>query len=116
MMLSFKLLLIFLSGIRLASGTFIDFQLTTSDPNHLTLQCFSALTEDIDPFATISLFNSADGNSSATRSIFSGGTLDVTPMNEGFLRCTSGDGMEQSKLVAIAGETIGIVHQDSPNA
>ena len=105
-MMSFTLFLITIPGLYLASGALIDFQLTTSDPNHLTLECFSLVTGDVDREATIFFFNSpnADRDSSATWSIPSGGIFDVTPMNETFLRCTSGDGIEQSQFAAIAGK------------
>ena len=96
------LLLIVLPGLHLASGAYIDFQLTTSDPNHLTLQCFSSRTGTIDHNATIFFFDNP--SSSPSGSVFSGGTFTVTPMNEGFFRCTSGDGRDQSGFVAIAGK------------
>lgn len=106
MWLLFMLLRVILSGLLLASGVFIDFRLTTHDPNHLTLECFNDATEDIDHAATIFFFNSLNANSNSERigSIFSGGTFNITPRNEAFLRCTSGDGMMQSEFVAIGGK------------
>lgn len=89
-------LLVISSALYVTSGAFIDFHLTTADPNHLTLECFSSTTGDVDLEAII--------NSSRTGSILSGSTFDVTPMNEGFLNCTSGNGREQSNFVAIAGK------------
>ena len=101
--LSFTMLMISLPGLHLASGVFIDFQLATSDPNHLTLECVSSVTGDVDREATIFFFNSPNADR-LIGSIFSGGIFDVTPVNEAFLRCTSGDGREQSDFVAIAGK------------
>ena len=101
-MQSLTLLSIFLPGLYLASGIFIDFHLTTSDPNHLTLECISSETGVVDRDATIFLFNGQ--SPTPIGSVFSGGTFDITPTNEALFRCTSGDGMEQSAFVAIAGK------------
>ena len=81
---------------------FIDFRLATStEPNHLTLECVSSVTGDVDRQATIFFFSPNGDRDEPTGSVSSGGVFVVTPMNEAFLRCTSGD--EQSEFVAIAG-------------
>ena len=100
MMLSFTLLMISFCGQYLAFGAFIDFQLTTSNPNRLTLECISSVTGDVDSDANILFFSSP--SASPTGNIFSGGTFNITPINEGFFRCTSI--MDQSDFVAIAGK------------
>ena len=91
-----------LPGLPLASGAFIDFRLTTSDPNHLTLQCFSSLTGDVDRGTTIFLFSSPSAD--PVGSIISGGTFDITPMNEAFFHCISGRGI--SDFSAISGKLL----------
>jgi hypothetical protein len=86
-------------------GGFIDFQLTKpEDPNHLTLECYTSLTGDVDVGAVIYVFNSP-GDTNPRGSVLSEQTFDITPENEGFLRCNSSDGSKQSEFVAIAGET-----------
>jgi hypothetical protein len=85
---------------------FIDFRLTRSgDPNHLTLECYSPLTGDVDPSATIFFFNSPE-DAVPHGNILSGQTRDVTPDNEAFLRCTSTvmGVVVESIFVAIAGK------------
>ena len=84
-----------------AVGSFIDFQLATSDPNSLTLECVSSVTGDVDPEATIFFFSPNGDIDEPTGRVFSGGMFDITPMNEALLRCTSGN--EESEVVAIAG-------------
>ena len=85
-----------------AAGALVDFKLGTStEPNLLTLECVSSVTGDVDPEATIFFFSPNGDRNEPTGRIFSGGIFDITPMNEAFLRCTSGD--EQSEFVAIAG-------------
>ena len=101
-MLPFTLLLITIPGLRLASGVFIDFRLTTSNPNHLTLECFDSGTGDVDLDAAIYFFSSP--STSPSGSILSGETSDVTPANEALLRCTSSDDRDHSDFVAIAGK------------
>ena len=90
-----------LSQVFLVTNAFIDFRLTTEDPNHLTLECYSSVTGDIDDGATIYFFNSQ--SEGAQWNISSGQTFDVTPGSEGFFLCTDSDGTE-SEFVAIAGE------------
>ena len=95
------LLVYFGSLFYFAEGAFIDFHFSSSDPNHLTLECFSSVTGDVDRQATIFLFSPNGDRDEPTGRVFSGAIFDVTPMNEAFLRCTSG--VEQSEFVAIAG-------------
>lgn len=92
----------FLSSSYFASGAFIDFRLITDDPNHLTLECYSSLTGDVDLGATINFFNSASDGAESHGSILSGQQSDLTADNEAFLRCASGG--NQSNFVAIAGK------------
>ena len=89
-----------------ASGVFIDFLLTTGDPNHLTLECYSSDTGDVDNGANIFFFNSPSEGEDPHGNRLSGDTFDITPSNEQFLRCTSSDGTVQSDFVAIAGKYI----------
>ena len=93
------------SCINIGSSAFIDFLITGEDSNHVTLECYSSETGDIDNGAIIEFFRSSDPNITRShRTIFSGDTFDLTPENESFLRCTSSDGTMQSDVVAIAGE------------
>ena len=101
-MLPFTLFLISLPGLHLAFGASIELRLTTNDPNHLTLECFSSVTGDLIPEATIFFFSSP--SVTLVGSVRSGGTVDVTPMNEGFFRCVSSDGSDRSDLVPISGK------------
>ena len=97
------LLVYFGSLFYFADGAFVDFQLATSTKlNRLTLECVSSVTGDVDRLATVYFFSPNGDRDEPTGSVFSGGIFDFTPMNEAFLRCTSGDG-EQSEFVAIAG-------------
>ena len=93
------LLVYFGSLFYFAEGAFVDF--TSTEPNHLTLECVSSVTGDVDRQADIFLFSPNGDRDEPTGRVFSGGIFDVNPMNEAFLRCTSGD--EQSEFVAIAG-------------
>ena len=96
------LLVYFGSLFYFAEGAFIEFQVAIStEPNRLTLECVSSVTGDVDPEATIFFFSPNGDIDEPTGRVFSGGIFVVTPMNEAFLRCTSGD--EQSEFVAIAG-------------
>ena len=90
----------------LASGTFLDFRLDTSDSNNLILECYDSETGTIDSRATIDFF--APGSAVPHMSLVTGqGSIGlphtVTPANEALLRCTSSDGNQEDKLTAIAG-------------
>lgn len=112
MSISFMLLVSLLQSfcLCLASGAFVDFQLTTEDPNHLTLECFSAVTGDVDYGSTIEFFSTPSEDAQPLGNIVvesnSANIFDVTPSNEAFLRCTSSDGSVRSDFVAIAGKTL----------
>lgn len=112
MSISFMLLVSLLQSfcLCLASGAFVDFQLTTEDPNHLTLECFSAVTGDVDYGSTIEFFSTPSEDAQPLGNIViesnSANIFDVTPSNEAFLRCTSSDGSVTSDFVAIAGKTL----------
>ena len=84
---------------KFTSGSFIDYKLTSDDPNNLTLECFSSTTGDVDKGATI--YYSRELNSAGSR--LNGSTFVVTPENEGFFHCNTSDA-EHSVFVAIAGE------------
>lgn len=86
-----------------ASGASVDFQLATADPNHLTLECYSRTTGDVDVGATIEFFANEDAASHG--SLVVPATFDIEPDTEAFFRCTSSDDTSsQSDFVAIAGK------------
>jgi hypothetical protein len=106
MMLPASVLFLTSCCVALGDLPFIDFRLTRpGDPNHLTLECFSPLTGDVDPSATIFFFNSTE-DVVPHDNVLSGETWDVTPDNEAFLRCTSMvmGVVVESIFVAIAGK------------
>lgn len=86
-----------------AWGAFVDFRLTTEDPNHLTLECYSEVTGDVDDGATIDFFDTPSEGAAPHGNVVD--TFDVTPENESFFRCTSSEGRRvKSDFVAIAGK------------
>lgn len=86
------------------SGAFIQFELTTADPNHLILECYSSFTVLLDEGAVIQFFKNASQGADPHANVSSGAVFDVTAENEALLRCTSSDGNFQSDFVAIAGK------------
>ena len=95
--------LMLLVHLHLTSGGFIQFRLTTADPNHLTLECYNSHTALPDSGAVIQFFKNASEGAEPRGNVSSGAIFNVTTENESFLRCTDSDGV-QSDFVAIAGE------------
>ena len=97
----FLMLIYLILCSKFISGSFIDYRLASDDPNNLTLECYSPITGDLDPGATI--YYSRELNSAGSR--LNGSTFVVTPENEGFFHCNTSDAA-QSGFVAIAGEEL----------
>ena len=103
-MLSLLVLVSFILNPHFTLAVFIDFLLTTGDPNHLTLECYSSETGDVDNGANIYFFSGPSEGEGPHGNRLSGDTFYVTPSNEAFLRCTRSDGIVQPEFVAIAGQ------------